>query len=163
MAISPRKSAAYSAIRMKLTLKYGLLISLGVVVWTVTAHIVVPNAASRVHSVGASLVFNALEILGIYFGIRQHRRMDPAANFKSSVKTGVSIAFLYAVTASLFFVFVVMFAPQWLASTPGAADQPLWQTALGAFVGLSVGATFLGLIYSTVIAFFFSYRARDSR
>lgn len=55
---------------MKIALKYGLLITLGIIAWTLTAHWVVPNPLSKVHSLGAVAFFNMVEIVGIYLGIQ---------------------------------------------------------------------------------------------
>ncbi len=147
---------------MKIAIKYGLLITLGVVLWTVIAHLIVPNSASAVHSVGAGLFFNLLEILGILFGIREQRRSAPTS-FKGGLQTGVSIATVYGFTASLFFSQVVLFAPHWVQQQPGTENQPLSQVALGAFLGLLVGAIFLGVIYSTIIAFVFALKDRRNQ
>lgn len=145
---------------MKIALKYGLLITLGVAMWTIIAHLWVPNAASIVHSIGAGLFFNLLEILGIYFGIKERRAVE-LTSFKASIKTGLSIAVVYGFTASLFFTQVILFAPHWVPREPGTENQPLSQMALGAFLGLFLGAIILGLIYSTMIAFVFGVIERQ--
>ena len=139
---------------MKIALKYGLLITLGVACWTIIAHMLVPDPMSPVHSVVAGTFFNVLEILGIFFGIRERRREGPV-RFGQSVKTGVSIAAVYGFTASLFFTQVVLFAPHWIQRRPGTEDQPLSQVAMGAFLALFLGAIVLGIIYSTIISFIF--------
>ncbi len=147
---------------MKIALKYGLLITLGVAAWTIIAHLVVPNPASAVHSMGAGLFFNFLEILGILFGISERRQSGPTT-FKTSVKTGLSIAAVYGFTASLFFTQVILFSPHWVQRQPGAENQPLAQVALAAFLALLLGAIILGLIYSTIIAFIFGLKDRQRR
>jgi hypothetical protein len=45
-----------------------------------------------------------------------------------------------------------------MASEPGVESLPLWQVALGAFVGFFIGSWLFGLIYSTVISFFLAKR-----
>ena len=44
---------------MKIPLKYGLLITLGLILWVVIAHTLVPNPNSQVHQLGATIFFNA--------------------------------------------------------------------------------------------------------
>lgn len=147
---------------MRIAFKYGLLITLGVAAWTIFAHLLVPDPASALHSVGAGIFFNFLEILGILFGIRELRRAGPAS-FKRALKTGVAIAVVYGFTASLFFTQVILFAPHWVQRQPGTENQPLSQIALGAFLALLLGAVFLGIIYSTIIAFIFAFNDRQIR
>ena len=148
---------------MKIALKYGLLITLGVIAWVVVAHLLVPDTASKVHSVGAGIFFNLLEIAGIYLGInaKGRERGDQLA-FKDAVKTGVAIAFVYALSASLFFLGQLLFlGPKLMAGEPRAQTQPLWQVAAPAFVGLFVGSLLFGLFYSTVISFILAKRQSD--
>jgi hypothetical protein len=145
---------------MIIPIKYGLLITLGVIAWVVVAHLLVPDPASPVHSLGAGVFFNLLHIAGIYLAINTAK--NEAAGelvFKRGVKTGVATAFVFAVSSSLFFlVAIAVVGPRLMASEPGAENLPLWQVALGAFLGLFVGSLVFGLIYSTVISFFLAKR-----
>jgi len=145
---------------MKIALRYGLLVTLGVIAWVLVTHLLVPDPTSKLHSLGAGVFFNLLEISGIYLGITaKGREIDGSPTFKEGVKTGVAVAFVYALSASLFFLGVIVFiGPKWLGSEPGAATQPLWQVVAGAFAGLFLGALLFGLVYSTVISFFLARR-----
>ncbi len=145
---------------MKIALKFGLLITLGVIVWTVVAHLVVPDPRSPVHSLGAGVVFNLLHIAGIYLAINTARKeSDGELIFKDGVKTGVATAFVYALSSSLFFLAAIaLVGSKLMAGEPGAENLPLWQVALGAFAGLFVGSLVFGLIYSTVISFLLAKR-----
>ena len=145
---------------MRIPLKYGLLISLGVIAWVVVAHLLVPDPRSPVHSLGAGVFFNLLHIAGIYLAINTVRNEAAGdLTFKTGLKTGVATAFVYAISSGLFFlVAIYVVGPRLMASEPGADTLPLWQVALGAFVGLFVGALLFGLIYSTVISFFLTKR-----
>jgi hypothetical protein len=145
---------------VKIALKYGLLITLGVIAWVVVAHLLVPDPRSPVHSVGAGVFFNLLHIAGIYLAINTARNeAGGELVFKNGVKTGVATAFVYAVTSSLFFLVAILtVGPRLMASEPGAENLPTWQVATGAFVGLFVGSLIFGLIYSTVISYFFAKR-----
>jgi hypothetical protein len=145
---------------MKIALKYGLLITLGGIVWVVVAHLLVPDPRSPVHSLGAGVFFNILHITGIYLAITTLKKETGGElDFKAGVKTGIATAFVYAVSFCLFFV-VAIFAvgSKLMASEPGAETQPLWKVALGAFIGLFLGSLLFGLIYSTLISFFLAKR-----
>jgi hypothetical protein len=145
---------------VKIALKYGLLITLGVIAWVVIAHLLVQDPRSQVHNLGAGIFFNLLEIAGIYLAIKTNKNESGGdLNFKTGVKTGVLTAFVYAISSSLFFL-VAIFAvgSKLMASEPGTETLPVWRVALGAFIGLFLGALILGLVYSTVISFFLAKR-----
>ena len=145
---------------MRVALKFGLLITLGVIAWVVVAHLLVPDPRSPVHNLGAGIFFNLLEIAGIYLAINTTKNESGnQLSFKSGVKTGMATAFVYAVTSCLFFLVAILtVGPKLMASEPGAETMPVWQVALGAFVGLGGFALIFGLIYSTIISFFLAKR-----
>lgn len=145
---------------MKIALKFGLLVTLGVIAWTVVAHLLVPDPRSQVHRLGAGVVFNLLHIAGIYLAINTVRNeAGGELVFKDGVKTGVATAFVYALSSCLFFlVAIFVVGSKIMASEPGAENLPLWQLALGAFAGLFLMSLIFGLIYSTVISFFLAKR-----
>lgn len=148
---------------MKIALKYGLLITLGVIAWVVVAHLLVPDPRSPVHSVGAGVFFNLLHIAGIYLAINTLKNeAGGELLFKNGVRTGVATALIYAVTSSLFFLVAIFtVGTKLMASEPGAENLPPWQVAVGAFLGLFVGSLIFGLIYSTVISYFLAKRIRE--
>ncbi|HEY3038844.1 MAG TPA: hypothetical protein VGJ66_08915 [Pyrinomonadaceae bacterium] len=145
---------------MKIALKYGLLITLGAIVWVVVAHLLVHDPRSPVHSVGAGIFFNILHIAGIYLAITTLRNKSGGeVDFKAGMKQGIATAFVYAVSICLFFMFAIfVIGAKLMASEPGAENLPLWQVALGAFVGLFFGTLIFGLIYSALISFFLAKR-----
>jgi hypothetical protein len=150
---------------MKIPLKYGLLITAGVMVWVLIARSTVSNPASLVHTLGTPIVFNVLQFVMIFLGLKakEHERGD-RLTFKEGLKTGVAISFVYALTAALFFVGVLaVVGTKWLASEPGVAGQPLGRVAAQAFAGLFLGAMLFGLLYSTVISFFLAKRLAEER
>jgi hypothetical protein len=151
-----------STMRIRIALKYGLLITLGVIGWVVVAHLLVPDPRSPVHSLGAGIFFNLLHIAGIYLALNTAKNeAGGELMFKEGVKTGVATALVFAVSSSLFFVVaIVAVGPRLMASEPGAENLPPLQVALGAFFGLFVGSRLFGLIYSTVISFFLAKRQR---
>ncbi len=69
---------------------------------------------------------------------------------------------IYAVTASLFFVGVLVFmGNKWLATEPGSLNSPTWLVAAQAFAGLFLGTMLFGVVYSTLISFFLAKRRSD--
>jgi len=145
---------------MKLALRYGPIITVGVMAWTIIAHALVPDPKSIVHSLGAFSFFNLLHFAVIYLGIKAlEREKNEKPTFKEGVKQGVSISFVYAVTASLFFVGVLfVVGPKWMAGEAATPDVPLWVVGLQAFAGLIVLTMVLGLVYSALISFFLAKR-----
>ena len=148
---------------MKIPLKYGLLIALGVMIWVLIARNTVTNPLSPVHTLGTPIFINLLQFVMIYLGLKalEHEKRE-RPTFKQGLKTGVAISFVYAIAATLFFIGVVaVMGTKWLASEPGAAEAPMSRILAGAFLGLFLGAMLFGLIYSTVISFFVAKRRSD--
>ena len=148
---------------MKIPIKYGLLITLGVVAWVLITRSLVTNPQSIVHTLGGPVFFNVLQFAMIYLGLKAlENAKGDRPTFKEGLKTGVAISFVYGLTASIFFVIVLMIVgTKWLASEPGAANAPLSRILLGAFLGLFLGAMLFGLIYSTVLSFFSAKRRSE--
>ncbi len=145
---------------MTLALKYGLLITVVVVAWVLFTRVMFPLAPDSSANVLAPILFNLAAIVAIYLGIAA-RKEEVAGDlgFKQALKTGMSIALVYALTSSLFFV-ILLFAVgrSLLAAEPMAQRSPLWQVAAMAFAAMSLGSLFFGLIYSTVISAILSKR-----
>jgi hypothetical protein len=153
--ITFKPKLVYNRAQMKLALKYGLLITAGVMAWTIIAHIVVPDPTSKVHSLAAPVFFNVLQFTGIFIGISAlGRELGQRPTFKQGMKTGVWISFVYAVAVSLFFLGVILVVgAKWMAGEPSAQQLPPTLVAFQAFFGLFVGSMLFGLIYSTLISF----------
>ena len=149
---------------MRIPIKYGLLIALGLIIWVVLAHQLVANPQSPVHTLIGPVFFNILHFVMIFLGIKELERVKgDRLRFKEALKTGISIAFVYALAASLFFVGVVLVVgTRWLAIEPGAATTPTRLLLVQAFAALFLGSIFLVLIYSTVISFFVAKRRSES-
>lgn len=148
---------------MKIPIKYGLLTAAGLIVWVLVTHALIANPNSIVHKLGAPIFFNVLHFIMIFLGLKAYEReKGEKPFFKEAVKTGVSIAFVFALAASLFFVIVVFaIGTRWMGGEPGAATTPAWIVIVQAFAGLFIGTLIFGLIYSTVIAFFVARRLSD--
>ena len=59
---------------MKIPLKYGLMITLGVMVWVLAARSLITNPTSLVHTLGSPVVFNILHFIMIYLGLKALER-----------------------------------------------------------------------------------------
>ena len=145
---------------MKIALRYGLIVTAGLIAWTLIAHTLVPNPRSAVHSVGAFSFFNLLHFAGIFLGIKAlERERGSKPTFKEGVKQGVLISVVYAVTASLFFaITLLVIGTKWMAAEATSPNEPMWMVGLQAFAGLTLITTFFGLIYSTLISFVLAKR-----
>lgn len=148
---------------MKIPLKYGLLITLVVVVWIVVVHYLLKlDADSKVNLV-APLLFNLAELFLIFSGIRERKReLGDRFTFKEGVRTGTSISLVYAVSVCLFFLIHLAFAgPGMMMSDMGATGGSVWQAALKAFAGLFFVSVALGVIYSALGAFVLARQRTD--
>jgi len=139
---------------MKLAIRFGMPITVGVMLWTIIAHSLVPNPQSIVHSFGAFTFFNILQFTCIFLGLKAlEREQRTKPTFKTCLKQGVSISFVYAVTSALFFVGVLLIiGTKWMGAEVGVG-VPKWVYILQAFAGLVVLSMLFGLVYSTVISF----------
>jgi hypothetical protein len=145
---------------LRIPVKYGLLITLGAIAWVVIAHLLVSDPRSPVHSLGAGVFFNILHIAGIYLAITTLKNeTGDQFTFKAGLKTGTATALVFAITFCLFMAVAIMVVgAKLMASEPGAESLPLWQVALGAFIGMGLGTIIFGMIYSTIISFILAKR-----
>ena len=150
---------------MKIPLKYGLMAALGLIIWVLASHALVANTNSLVHLLGGPIVFNVVHFVMLFLGLKAlEREKGDKPAFKEAVKTGISIAFVYALTASLFFVGVsLVVGTAWLAGDPGAASaSPPRELLFRAFAAWFLGTMIFGVVYSTVIGFFVAKRRSES-
>ena len=145
---------------MKIALKYGLLITLVVVLWIVIVRLWLGRGGGPQGQLISGLLFNATAILAILLGMRERKReLGGALRFKEGIKTGMAISLVYAISACVFFMVEYLVAgPKLLLSEAGPQNGPLWQVAAMAYAGLFLGSLLFGLIYSTLIAFFLARR-----
>lgn len=148
---------------MKIPIKYGLLTALGLIVWVLVTHALISNPNSPVHKLGGPIFFNVLHFIMIFLGIKAYEReRGQKLPFKDALKTGVSIAFVFALTASVFFICVVFaIGTRWMGGEPAAATIPTWILMVQAFAGIFLGTIIFGLIYSTVISAFVARRQTE--
>jgi hypothetical protein len=147
---------------MKIALKYGLLITVVVVLWIVIVRLWLGVGASPKAQIVSGVLFNATAILAIFLGMKERKEaLGGALSFKEGIKTGMAISLVYAISACLFFMIEYLVAgPKLLLSEAGPQTGPLWQVAVMAYAGLFFGSLLFGLIYSTLISFFLARRLR---
>lgn len=145
---------------MKIPIRYGLLTALGLIIWVLLARTLIANPQSLVHTLLGPIFFNVLHFVMLFLGIKAlERERGERLSFKEAFTTGISIAFVFALTAALFFLCVVLvIGDKWLASEPGAASTPTPLLLIQAFAGLFLGTVIFGVIYSAVISFFVAKR-----
>ena len=145
---------------MKIALRYGLIITAGLIAWTLITHALIPNPQSVVHKVGAFTFFNLLHFAGIYLGIKAlEREQGSKPTFKDGVKEGVLISVVYAITAALYFVLTLfVIGTKWMAGEATSPNEPMWLVGIKAFAGLTLLTIFFGFIYSTLISFVLAKR-----
>ena len=147
---------------MRIPLRYGLLTAFGFIAWVLVTHSLISNPQSIVFRLTGPLS-SILHFAMTYLGLKAlEREKGEPPRFKEALKTGVSIAFVYGLTASLFFVVALFgFRVDWLASEPMAETTPKSLLLVGAFAAMIVGAVLLGLLYSAVIGFFLARRRSE--
>lgn len=139
---------------MRIALKYGLLIALGAIAWVVITHVLVRDPRSMLLGLGAVIVFNVLQFVGIYLGISAKSRKDGhKLTFKESLKTGVTISFIYALAMALFFAGALLIIGSKMMAAEASSTEPIAQTAAKAFAGMFFLPLIFGLVYSTIISF----------
>lgn len=148
---------------MKIPLKYGLLTAFGLIAWVLVTHALLTNPQSPVITFGGPIFFNVLHFAMIFLGIKAlERERGEKLAFKEAVKTGISIAFVFALTATLFFVCLVLaVGTKWMGGEPGAATTPGRTLMIQAFAGIFLGTIVFGVIYSTLISFFVARRQSE--
>lgn len=150
---------------MKIALKYGLAITLVVVLWIVIVRLWLGMGSSPQGQIFSGILFNVAAILAIFLGMRERKTAAGGAlPFKDGIKTGMAISLVYAISACLFFMIeYLVVGPKLILSEAGPQTTALWQVVVVAYAGLFFGSLIFGLIYSTLIAFFLARRlGRDS-
>ena len=148
---------------MKIPIKYGLLITFGVMAWVIITHNVITNPSSIIYIPVTPIFINLFQFIVLYLGLKalEHEKGNKPT-FKEGLKTGMAISVVYFLTAALFFAGVVaVTGTKWLASEPGVDQLPMSRVVASAYIGLFIGAILFGLIYSTVISFFLAKRQSD--
>ncbi len=143
---------------MKIGLKYALIPTATIILWIVIVRLFMGVGPESKLNIVGPILFNTAQIFAICLGISNRKREQGSLTFAQGLQTGFLISLVYATLACLFFILEFLVGPNLLPVEPGAATRPMWQTAVMAFAGLFIGATFLGLIYSVVVSLIFRKR-----
>jgi uncharacterized protein DUF4199 len=131
---------------MKIALKYGFAVTIVIAAWVALKHFVL-HLEGQPAQITDVVIFNLAAIVGLTLGIKAKRAANGGSlTFGDGLKTGISIAVTYAILTSLYFAFL-------LATVGPKLMQQVGETSLlKAFLGVSIGLTFFGTIFSTVIS-----------
>lgn len=146
-----------------LALKYGLFIAAGIAGWVMLKHFAIKLTVSPWVD---AVVFNAIEFIGLALGIGERRTQLGQLTISEGVKTGISIAVVYAVAGSIFFaVLYSAVGPGLLeqAQEPGAGGPSASTALAGAFAGLFTAALLSGLVFSLLLSLLMRPRAPSQR
>jgi hypothetical protein len=131
---------------MKNALKYGISVTLVIAAWVALKHFVLhlegPSA-----QLADLFVFNFAAIVGLVLGIKERRADNGGAlTFGEGWKTGISIAVTYAILTSLYFMFMLAVVGPKMVQQEGETSY------VKAFLGVSIGFTVFGVVFSAIIS-----------
>ena len=131
---------------MKLTLKYGIAVALVIAAWVALKHFVL-HLESQPAQIADVVIFNLTAITGLVLGIREKRSMNGGTlTFGDGLFCGIKIAVTYAILTSVYFVLL-------LATVgPKLMQQEGETSVVKAFLGVSIGFTLFGAVFSAIIA-----------
>jgi hypothetical protein len=131
---------------MKIALKYGIAVTLIIAAWVAVKHFVLHIEGSSAQ-VADIAVFNLSAIVALMMGIKEKRLANgDRLTFLQGLGTGVSIALTYAILTSLYFALLLVLIGPKLMQQEGETN------VTAAFLGLGIGLTVFGTIFSVLIA-----------
>jgi hypothetical protein len=131
---------------MKLALKYGIAVTLAIAGWVALKHFVL-HLAGAPAQIADLVIFNLAAIVGLTLGIGEKRTLNGGMlTFGDGLITGIKIAVTYAILTSAYFAIL-------LATVgPKLMQQEGETSVLKAFLGVSIGFTLFGTVFSAIIA-----------
>ena len=140
---------------MKRAFKYGLLVTVMIVLWVALKHFALHIDPARA-AIFDTIIFNVAGILGLSLGIRDLRRANGGSlTFGEGIKTGFSIAVTYAVLTSIYFaILLLVIGPKLMqqAGEVGPGNEVTGMVVVKAFAAVLVGLTLTGTILSVIIS-----------
>ena len=131
---------------MKIALKYGLAVTLVIAAWVALKHFVLHMAGTSAQFADLA-VFNLSAIVALMMGIKEKRLANGnRLTFLQGLGTGVSITLTYAILTSLYFALLIALVGSKLMQQEGEMNMTV------AFLGLGLGLTVFGTIFSALIA-----------
>jgi hypothetical protein len=131
---------------MKIALKYGIAVTLIIAAWVALKHFVLHLEGSSAQFADVA-AFNLTAIVALMMGIRERRMANrDRLTFLQGLGTGVTIAITYAILTSLYFAGLLMLVGPKLMQQEGETN------IVAAFLGLGIGLTLFGIIFSALIS-----------
>ena len=131
---------------MKIALKYGIAVTLIIAAWVALKHFVLHIQGESAQFADLA-VFNLSAIVALMMGIKEKRIANgDRLSFLQGFGTGISIAVTYAILTSLYFALLLALVGPKLMQQEGETNL------LAAFLGLGIGLTLFGTIFSALIA-----------
>ena len=131
---------------MKITLKYGIAVTLIIAAWVALKHFVLHMEGSSAEFADVA-VFNLSAIVALMMGIKEKRLENgDRLTFLQGLGTGVSIALTYAILTCLYFALLLALIGPKLMQQEGETN------VTAAFLGLGIGLTVFGTIFSVLIS-----------
>lgn len=133
---------------MKIALKYGIAVTLVIAGWVALKHFVLHLEGTSAQVVDF-VIFNLAATMGLTLGIKEKRTANGGMlTFGDGLLTGIKIAVTYAILTSVYFAIL-------LATVgPKLMQQEGETSVVGAFLGVSIGFTLFGVVFSAIIALF---------
>jgi hypothetical protein len=131
---------------MKIALKYGVAVTLIIAAWVALKHFVLHLQGPSAQMTDVA-VFNLSAIVALGMAIKEKRAANrDRLTFLQGLGTGVSIAITYAILTSLYFALLLSLVG------PKLMQQEAETSVAQAFIGLSIGLTLFGTIFSALIS-----------
>jgi hypothetical protein len=131
---------------MKIALKYGIAVTLIIAAWVALKHFVLHIEGPSAQFADVA-VFNLSAIVALLIGIKEKRLANgDRLTFLQGLGTGVSIALTYAILTSVYFALLLGLIGPKLMQQEGETNMT------AAFLGLGIGLTVFGTIFSLLIS-----------
>jgi len=131
---------------MKIALKYGIAVTLIIAAWVALKHFVLHIEGPSAQFADVA-VFNLSAIVALLMGIKEKRLANgDRLTFLQGLGTGVSIALTYAILTSVYFALLLGLIGPKLMQQEGETNMT------AAFLGLGIGLTVFGTIFSLLIS-----------
>ena len=131
---------------MKVALKYGMAVTLVIAAWVALKHFVL-HLEGPPAQIADVVIFNLAAITGLTLGIREKRKLNGGLlTFGDGLVTGLKIAVTYAILISVYFAILLA------VIGPKLMQQAGETSVVKAFLGVSIGFTVFGIVFSAIIA-----------
>ncbi|HYR74424.1 MAG TPA: DUF4199 domain-containing protein [Pyrinomonadaceae bacterium] len=132
---------------MKIALKYGIAVTLVIAAWVALKHFVL-HLEGTPAQVADFVIFNLAATIGLTLGIKEKRTANGGMlTFGDGLLTGIKIAVTYAILTSVYFaILLATVGPKLMQQQEGETS------VVRAFLGVSIGFTLFGIVFSAIIA-----------